>query len=60
MALQVEINGNKIYAPLKGKEISLTPEERVRQSYICHLVNDYGYAIEQMDQEVNELQGDLF
>lgn len=50
--LEIKINGNKIFAPLKDKELVLTPEERVRQEYICRLVNVYGFSLEQMDQEV--------
>lgn len=29
-----------------------TPEEEVRQKYIVRLVNDYGYSLEQMEQEI--------
>lgn len=50
--MEIKINGNKIFAPLKNKELVLTPEERVRQEYICRLVNVYGFDLEQMDQEV--------
>ena len=50
--MDLKINGNKIFAPLKNKELVLTPEERVRQEYICRLVNHYGYDISQMAQEV--------
>lgn len=50
--MEIQISGNKIFAPLKNKELVLTPEERVRQEYICRLVNIYGYSLEQMDQEV--------
>lgn len=50
--MKIKIKGNKIFAPLKNKELILTPEERVRQEYICRLVNDYGYSLEQMAQEV--------
>lgn len=50
--MKVQINGNKIFAPLKGKELVLTPEEKVRQEFIVHLVNDYEYSLEQMEQEV--------
>lgn len=46
--LEIKIKGNKIFAPLKNKELILTPEERVRQEYICRLVNDYGFSLEQM------------
>lgn len=49
--MELKINGNKIYAPLKNKELVLTPEERVRQEYICRLVNHYGYDLSQMEQE---------
>ena len=50
--MELKINGNKIFAPLKNKELVLTPEERVRQEYICRLVNHYGYELAQMDQEL--------
>lgn len=52
MSLSVKITGNKIFAPLKGKDLVLTPEEKVRQEYIVHLVNHYGYSLEQMEQEL--------
>lgn len=53
MPLQPEIKGNKIKAPLKGEDVWLTlkPEEQVRQNYICRLVNNYGFNLEQMEQE---------
>lgn len=50
--MELKINGNKIFAPLKNKEFVLTPEERVRQEYICRLVNHYGYDLSQMEQEL--------
>lgn len=50
--MELQIKGNKIFAPLKNKELVLTPEERVRQEYICRLVDNYGYALNQMAQEV--------
>ncbi len=50
--MELKINGNKIFAPLKNKDLVLTPEERVRQEYICRLVNHYGYDISQMEQEL--------
>lgn len=52
LKLEVQINGNKIYSPLRDKWLVLTPEEQVRQSYICRLVNVYGYNLEQMDEEL--------
>jgi len=52
--MKVEIKGNKIKAPLKGKDewLALKPEEQVRQEYICRLVNNYGFDLEQMAQEI--------
>lgn len=51
MTLEVKVSGNKIFAPLKGKDLVLTPEENVRQNFICRLVNHFGYALPQMAQE---------
>ena len=42
----------KIFAPLKDKWLVTKPEEKVRQGYIWKLVNDYGYSLEQMGQEI--------
>lgn len=50
--MELKITSNKIFAPLNNKELVLTPEERVRQEYICRLVNHYGYDLSQMDQEL--------
>ncbi|MBE0573605.1 N-6 DNA methylase [Candidatus Dojkabacteria bacterium] len=52
--MKPEIKGNKIKAPLKGKDewLVLKPEEQVRQEYICRLVNNYGFDLEQMAQEI--------
>lgn len=50
--MDIQIDGNKIYAPLKDKWLVLKPEEEVRQKYICRLIDNYGYSVEQMDQEI--------
>lgn len=50
--MEVQIENNKIYAPLKKKWLVLKPEEEVRQQYICRLVESYGYSLGQMDQEM--------
>lgn len=52
MNCEVKIKDNKIFAPLKEKWLVLTPEERVRQEYICRLVKNYNYSLEQMEQEI--------
>lgn len=50
--LEVEIKDNKIYSPINKKWYLLTPEEKVRQEYVCRLVNSYGYSLKLMAQEV--------
>jgi len=52
MPCEVKIKDKKIYVPLKNDWFVLTPEEEVRQRYICRLVESYGYSLEQMQQEV--------
>jgi type I restriction enzyme M protein len=48
-----EVVAGKTNIPLKKEFRDETPEEKVRQEFICRLINDYGYTLEQMDQEVN-------
>ncbi|SCX09525.1 type I restriction enzyme M protein [Lachnospiraceae bacterium YSD2013] len=50
--LEVQEKDGKIYAPLRGKWLVAKPEEKVRQKYITILVNEYGYSLDQMDQEL--------
>lgn len=50
--MDVQIDKNKIYAPLKNKWLVLKPEEEVRQKYICRLLDTYGYELNQMAQEL--------
>ena len=47
-------NKSKILVPLKGNDVWLesTPEEIVRQKIIVHLVNELGYNLNQMAQEL--------
>jgi len=40
-----------VFCELRGDYRTATPEEIVRQVYILHLRDHYGYAFEQMDQE---------
>jgi len=40
---EVEIKGNQIFSPVRGKWLLLTPEERVRQEYLFVLIREYGY-----------------
>ncbi|SOD89273.1 N-6 DNA methylase [Spirosoma fluviale] len=52
MVTEIKTRSAKIYAPLKGKDLVATPEEQVRQEYIVRLMEQYGYAKEQMGQEI--------
>lgn len=42
----------KIWSHVRKKWLFETPEEAVRQEYLCILVNDYGFSLEQIDEEV--------
>ncbi len=60
MECEIKTKDNKIFAPLKDKWLVKTPEEEVRQKYICNLINHYGFSLDQMKQEVtvsNSLRG---
>lgn len=50
--IEIQVKNDKIFTPLKNKWLEIKPEEEVRQKYICRLVNDYGYDLQQMDQEL--------
>ena len=41
----------QIFCELRGDYRTATPEEIVRQGYVHHLHDHYGYAFDQMDQE---------
>lgn len=49
--MKVEFNKDEsqIFVPLKNKWLVNSPEERVRQEYLCRLVTHYGFTLEQMD-----------
>lgn len=55
--MEIKIENNKIWAPLKNKWLVLTPEEKVRQEYIERLKENYGYSYEQMRQELTVAEG---
>ncbi len=50
--MDIQIENNKIFAPLKDKWLVNKPEEQVRQRYICRLVDSYGFSLDQMAQEI--------
>ncbi|MBA4422660.1 MAG: N-6 DNA methylase [Syntrophus sp. (in: bacteria)] len=49
---QIQIQGNKVFSPLRQKWIPLTPEEMVRQQYLQVLVDEYGFAHTQITEEM--------
>lgn len=50
--MSIDRKEGKIYCVLKDAYLIETPEEKVRQDYIHHLINEYGYSPKQMAQEV--------
>lgn len=49
--LKVKRNNGKIWSHIRNKWLYETPEERVRQEYLCVLVNQYGYSLDQIAEE---------
>ena len=51
--------GDWVWMHLHGewRDVTGKPKERVRQEFILHLHNDYGYSFEQMDQERRTMHG---
>lgn len=43
----------KIWSHIRSKWLVETPEETVRQEYLLVLVNEYGFALEQIAEEVD-------
>ena len=50
--MEIQRENGKIFCPLKNKWLIETPEELVRQNYIKKLIDEYGYSIDQMAQEL--------
>ena len=42
----------QIFSPIRNKYLDAQPEEIVRQEFVCKLINEYGYSLSQMDEEV--------
>jgi type I restriction enzyme M protein len=53
LEIQIKEKENEIYSRLRDKWLKNSPEEEVRQKYICQLVNHYGYSLDQMEEEVS-------
>ncbi len=50
--LTVRREKGKIWSHIRKKWLDETPEETVRQEYLCVLVNEYGFSLDQMDEEL--------
>jgi type I restriction enzyme M protein len=50
--ISVRRQKGKIWSHVRSKWLDETPEEVVRQEYLCVLVNHYGFTLEQIDEEV--------
>ncbi len=54
LALLLQGEGNtRIFSHIRGTWLVHKPEERVRQEYVCVLVNEYGYHLDQMAEEMS-------
>ena len=50
--LEIKQENGMIYSFLRKKMLVNKPEEQVRQQYVATLVNNFGYSLEQMDEEL--------
>jgi type I restriction enzyme M protein len=55
--ISVRRQKGQIWSHVRAKWLLETPEEAVRQEFLCVLVNEYGFKLEQIDEEVS-LPGD--
>ena len=51
--LNVRREKGKIWSHVRQKWLNETPEESVRQEFLCVLIDKYGFTIEQIDEEVS-------
>jgi len=53
-ALSVKTNDKgQVFSHVRQKWLIETPEERVRQAYVVTLHNEYGFGLDQMDEELD-------
>jgi type I restriction enzyme M protein len=50
--LSVRREKGKVWSHIRKKWLVETPEETVRQEYLCTLVNEYGFSLDQMNEEL--------
>lgn len=54
LAVKTDDKG-RIFSHVRQKWLVETPEERVRQAYVVTLHNEYGFGLDQMDEELHPL-----
>lgn len=52
MEVSYKDKDKKILSPIRGKWLDALPEEIVRQEFVCKLVDEYGYSLEQIAEEM--------
>lgn len=50
--IDVRREKGKVWSHVRQKWLNETPEERVRQEYLCVLVNEYEFTLDQIDEEL--------
>lgn len=50
---EIQVKGSQIFSPVRRKWLPLTPEERVRQEYLLVLIEEYGYTLDQISEEMD-------
>ncbi len=50
--LSIQEKDNKVFSHIRKMWLIKTPEEIVRQNYLLTLVNEYGYSLDQIDEEL--------
>lgn len=51
LSIRQDKKNRKIWSYVRSKWLYETPEELVRQTYLLVLVNDYGFSVDQIDEE---------
>jgi type I restriction enzyme M protein len=50
---ELQTRGNQIFSKVRKDWFKLTPEEKVRQEFLNVLINEYGYCLDQIDEEIS-------
>ncbi|MCB9844615.1 MAG: N-6 DNA methylase [Phycisphaeraceae bacterium] len=53
VVIRRDADSGKIWSHIRQKWLVETPEEQVRQSYLPILINEYGFSLDQMEEELN-------